>query len=607
MFRCKWLLTALTAWCTITTTAIAASSSANSTYYNPVLAGWHSDPSCTTLNNTYFCVTSTFDTFPGLPLYASKNLLNWKLVSHAWNRESQLPPGTSQTTAAQQSGFFAATVRARQDTLYVVCVYLGTDVTDGILGTVFRTTDPFDEEAWSDPVLFNGTSIDPDLFWDDDGTLYVAQAGIVLQKLDLESGELSQPAVSIWNGTGGASPEGPHLYKKDGFYYLLIAEGGTELNHSITIARSTNIEGPYESYANNPILTNRGTDEYFQTVGHGDLFQDSDGHWWGLCLSTRSGPAWEVYPMGRETVLFPASWAEGEWPVLDPVRGNMTGWPLPSTSDEEVPGEGPFNAEPDVYDFEPGSKIPRNLIYFRVPRDGAITVPENGTAGLRIVPSRNNLTGIPFSTEFPELTGQQGIAFVGRRQTHTIFDFSVDLTFAPQEVGQEAGVTVFLDQVNHIDLGVLLLPSVDNSTTQLFFRLQAEAPFVDNPPVPPTNLPTPRLVEVPSNWTAGGPYRLQITTPNATHYSFAASLASDVGGEVSVKLGEVPAQLVSGGNGTFIGSLLGAYATCNGAGEGLDCPEGGDLVANRWRYTGLAQLIEEDVSVPEADVVVQPF
>lgn len=95
---------------------------------------------------------------------------------------------------------------------------------------------------------------------------------------------------SVWNGTGGAHVEGPRLYKKDGWYYLLIAEGGTELAHAATIARSRDPFGPYESYEGNPLLTNRNTSDYFQTVGHADLFQDATGRWWGVALSTRSGP-----------------------------------------------------------------------------------------------------------------------------------------------------------------------------------------------------------------------------------------------------------------------------------------------------------------------------
>ncbi|KAI0144235.1 glycoside hydrolase family 43 protein [Hypoxylon sp. NC0597] len=557
----------------------------NSTYYNPVLPGWHSDPSCTQVDGTFFCVTSTFISFPGLPIYASKDLINWKLVSHTWNRESQLP-GVSWNTTGQQQGMYAATLRHHDGEFYVICVYLG--VPEGILGVVFKSKDPFSDEAWGDPVIFHPKSIDPDIFWEN-GKVYVATQSIILQELDLDTGELSQPPVSLWNGTGGVWPEGPHLYKKDGWYYLMIAEGGTELGHSITIARSRSITGPYDAYENNPILTNRGTDEYFQTVGHGDLFQDAAGNWWGMCLATRSGPEWEIYPMGRETVLFPVTWDEGEWPVLQPVRGKMSGWKLPPPN-RDVPGDGPFNSDPDVYDFEEGTRIPRNLVYWRVPREGAFSVT---TKGLQIVPSRNNLTGTPLSTVTPELSGQQGLSFVGRRQTDTLFTFSVDLAFNPQQPGQEAGVTVFLTQVNHIDLGVVLLPENSNSSypsrrkreeeakTKLAFRFRAEGTGV---------APEPKIIAGPKHWL-DGPIRLQIETANATHYNLAAASAADP--KASIIIGTAPAGLVSGGNGSFVGSLVGVYATCNGAGTGVECPRGGNAYFSRWRYVGEGQYISE--------------
>lgn len=557
----------------------------NSTFYNPVLPGWHSDPSCIQVKGTFFCAISTFISFPGIPIYASKDLINWKLVSHVWNRESQLP-GVSASTVGQQDGMYAPTIRYRNGEFYVICEYLG--LPDGIIGVVFKTRDPFNEKSWSDPVTFSPTNIDPDLFWDDDGKVYSATHGIILQELNLETGELSQPPISIWNGTGGVWPEGPHIHKKDGWYYLLIAEGGTERDHSITIARARNITGPYESYANNPLLTNHGTDEYFQTVGHGDLFQDTNGKWWGMCLATRTGPEFEDFPMGRETVLFSAKWDEGEWPVLDPVRGEMSGWPLPPTS-RDVPGDGPFNSDPDVYDFPLGKAIPRNLVYWRVPRARAISVTAKG---LQIVPSRNNLTGTPESLTTPELTGQKGLAFIGRRQTDTLFTFSTDVSFNPRVVGQEAGVTVFLTQFNHIDLGIVLL-APDASTSKSNDKPQLSLRFRT---IGTIQSPEPTVVPVPASWGAGQ-IRLEIQTANATHYNVAAMPAANPNARII--LGTASAQLVSGGRGTFVGSLVGAYATCNGAGAGLDCPAGGNAYFRRWRYTGAAQYISATEIVPE--------
>lgn len=159
---------------------------------------------------------------------------------------------------------------------------------------LFTTSDPHTDSFWSDGLKLANPqkTIDPDLFWDDDGTAYMASGwgGIYLSTISLSTISLStgatSPVTRIWNGTGGSNPEGPHIYKKDGLYYLVIAEGGSGANHAVTIARSASIFGPYESYAGNPILTNRGTEEYFQTVGHADLFQDKEGEWWGAALAT---------------------------------------------------------------------------------------------------------------------------------------------------------------------------------------------------------------------------------------------------------------------------------------------------------------------------------
>lgn len=570
-----------------------ASTSAPSTFFNPVLSGWHSDPSCTRVDDTFFCVTSTFESFPGLPIYASKDLIDWKLVSHVWNRESQLP-GVSWNTTQQQQGMYAATIRHHAGEFWVVCEYLG--LPGGIIGVLFRTKNPYDEASWSDPLRFAPTKIDPDLFWDDDGKLYVATQGIVLQELNLQTGALSEPAISLWNGTGGVWPEGPHIYKKDGWYYLLIAEGGTATDHAVTMARSRKLTGPYEPHPENPILTNRKTNEYLQTVGHADLFQDTQGNWWGMALATRSSPAYKTYPMGRETVLFPATWETDEWPRLQPVRGNMTSArPLPPRS-RAVPGDGPFNSDPDVYTFPPGKPIPRNLVHWRVPRAGAFTVSPKPPGGLVIVPSRANLTGIPFSTDQIELSGQRGIAFIGRRQTHTLFSFSVDVDFKPSGVvGQEAGVTVFLTQVNHIDLGVVVSESrpADISKSSLALRFRA---------IGTGAVPQPNVVPLPASWLrpdGGVSVRLQIDTVNATHYSLSASaLAGPKPVLPRLVVGTAPASLVSGGNGSFVGSLVGAYATCNGAGTGLDCPAGGNVLVKQWKYTGLAQYFSATESVP---------
>lgn len=478
--------------------------------------------------------------------------------------------------------------RYHDDKFWVICEYILNGATleslgDGSLGVLFQTVDPFQDDSWSDPLIFHPNKIDPDIFWDDDGTVYISTQGIVTQKLDLETGELSQPEIPLWNGTGGVWPEGPHIYKKDGWYYLLIAEGGTGGNHAVTIARAEKILGPYEANEANPILTNRYTDNYFQRVGHGDLFDDTDGNWWAIVHASRGGPELEIHPMARESVLAPARWDEGEWPVISNVTGEMDVWPLPKET-RDVPGVGPFNGDPDELIFDSSSTIPKHFLFHRVPNFDHFRFTDDG---LEITPSRSNLTGKPESSDVA-LTGRRGISFIGRRQTATIFDFGVDLSFTPMDVEQEAGITVFLAQENHVEISLTYLtPCGEESGVFLRFRgFGAESPRQS-------------WFRLPQDWLEAKAIRLHIEARDAESYVFGASIGD--GGEI-VELGTATAALVthldSAMSGTFIGALVGAYATCNGAGQDLECPEGQAATFQNWRYRPVAQYISPDREIP---------
>ncbi|RMZ15561.1 hypothetical protein D0860_01521 [Hortaea werneckii] len=528
------------------TASKAAAHLQNSTYYNPVVPGWHSDPSCTFVDDTFFCAFSTFLVAPGLPIYASKDLINWRLASHGWSRPDQIGlPNAARDVDWQQGGFFAPNLRYHDGRLWLTCTFVEVPWNASgeatLLGTVQKVSEP----------------------------------------------------VYVWNGTGNATPEGPHIYKRDGWYYLMIGEGGTELGHMGTIARARNITGPYESNPNNPLISNANTTEYFQTVGHCDLFPDGKGNDWAMCLATRGGPEWEIYPMGRESILTPVRWDSGEWPVFSQAHGLMSGWRLPAHS-RDVNGIGPFIGDCDLVDFEPHSSIPSHFLHWRWPQDGAFTVsPENHPYSLRIVPSRANLTGSVFSDDFA-LTGKTGISFIGRRQTHTLFTFGVDMKFDPEAPDQEAGITAFLTQLNHISLGI----AQSNHSVQhgkgsgLEFRFQIETAGTINSTIPSSTVVT----AVP--WCGGDTIHLQMHTINETHYGFSA-WPTDRPNE-KIIIGHASAEVVSGGNGPFVGTLLGAYATCNGAGStnSTTCPGGGNAYFSRWRYSGAAQQIAQVEFVP---------
>ncbi|KAH7378678.1 glycosyl hydrolase [Pyrenochaeta sp. MPI-SDFR-AT-0127] len=551
----------------------------NKTFTNPILPGWNSDPSCTFVkewDNTFFCTTSSFLAFPGVPVFASKDLTNWRLASYALSRPAQLPELSNK--GQQNEGIWASTIRFHKGTFYLITSYVQfTDWAPKIL--LFTTKDPFNDASWSDPVVIENPAndIDPDIFWDDDGKIYMAvAAGIWISEIDIVTGSATQP-FKVWNGTGDRNPEGPHLYRKDDYYYLLIGEGGTETNHSVTIARSKDIKGPYDGFAGNPILTAKNTPEYFQTVGHADFFQDASNNWWSVALATRSGPAWEVYPMGRETVLVPVTWEKGAWPVLDPARGRMTG-PLPPTN-KKVKGSGPFVDDPDVLDFPPNSAIPRQLLFWRPPKTSLFAISPPGHPNtLRIAPSRVNLTA---NEAFQP---SEGLGFIARKQTSTVFDYSVDVSFKPVNEGEEAGISVFLTQLQHIDLSIINVGANNSNASTPHLRFRVEASGKPNATVPET-----KTVPVPASWKSHS-IRLKVEATRDSKYIFSASSGSK--SDKPTVLGSASAAIVSGGSGPFTGTLVGAFATSNG-GTGAT-----PAYFSRWRYTPKEQAITEKEFIP---------
>lgn len=240
-------------------------------------------------------------------------------------------------------GLYAPTLRQHDGVFYIACTnaVCGPDDVRAIKENFIISTRDIWSGGWSDPVYFEFDGIDPSITFDE-GRVYVqASAGKIVQfELDLATGERLSEERTIWTGTGSANPEAPHVFKHDGWYHLLIAEGGTHATHSATMARSKSIWGPYEPSPANPILTARGTDEYVQHTGHCDVFQDEKGEWWAVCLGVRRKG--DRYVLGRETLLTPARWEDG-WLMMEPARldvRNHKGVQLPSLVLSEAPSVG---------------------------------------------------------------------------------------------------------------------------------------------------------------------------------------------------------------------------------------------------------------------------
>lgn len=300
------------------------------TYENPIIPGFYPDPSVCRVGEDYYLVNSSFEFFPGVPLWHSRDLLHWEQIGHVLTRDSQLPLENCRTSG----GIYAPTIRWRDGRFYMIT----TNVSNG--GNFFVWTDDIRGE-WSEPVYIDQGGIDPSLFWDDDGTVYYTgthsdesgRPGIGMFPVDLETGKRLGETKIIWYGTGGKCPEGPHLYKINGWYYLMIAEGGTEYGHMETIARSRSVWGPYESCPHNPIVTHRNAhrEVEFHAVGHADLVEAPDGKWWMVCHAIRPS-IFMLHHTGRETMLLPVEWDENGWPV---VNGNRY-----ITAEMQVEGEG---------------------------------------------------------------------------------------------------------------------------------------------------------------------------------------------------------------------------------------------------------------------------
>ena len=265
---------------------------------NPILPGFHPDPSIVRVGEDYYIATSTFEWWPGVRIHHSRDLVNWRLVGHALTRRSQLD-----LRGVQDSGGVWAPALSHSDGLFWV-VYSDVRGFNGFAKDVrnYLVTAPTIEGPWSDPAPLNASGFDPSLFHDDDGRKWILNqiwdrrpdhnqfAGIALQEYDPIAQKLRNNPVTIFQGTELGVTEGPHIYKRSGYYYLITAEGGTGEAHAVTIARARNLAGPYEICPHNPILTAAGRPEAtLQKAGHGSLVETPDGRWYLAHLCSRPG------------------------------------------------------------------------------------------------------------------------------------------------------------------------------------------------------------------------------------------------------------------------------------------------------------------------------
>ena len=295
------------------------------TYHNPLLPGFYPDPSICRVGDDYYMVTSSFVYYPGLPIFHSKDLVHWEQVGHGIHRPEQLDYKNCETS----EGLWAPSIRYHNGTYYIINTFVSAGREADRDNYIITAKNP--AGPWSNPIVVKGADgIDSSLFFDDDGSLwyvgnyispdclYEGHHGIYLNELDPETFQFKGPRYIIWDGVKTRSKwiEAPHIYKKDGWYYLLVAEGGTFVNHSVQMARCRTIQGDYEICPRNPIVSHRHMPllNPISVTGHADIVETQNGEWWMVLLAVRPYEGGH-YNLGRETFMVPIIWAEDGWPM----------------------------------------------------------------------------------------------------------------------------------------------------------------------------------------------------------------------------------------------------------------------------------------------------
>ncbi|HKL99049.1 MAG TPA: glycoside hydrolase family 43 protein [Mobilitalea sp.] len=417
---------------------------------NPILPGFYPDPSICRVGEDYYLVTSTFAYFPGVPILHSRDLVNWEQIGNILDREEQI----NLTGAPHSQGIYAPTLRYHEGTFYMIT----TNTTNGMGNFIVTAENP--AGPWSNPYILEGAEgIDPSLFFDDDGRCYYTGTKdrregakfygdneIWLQELDLKSMKLIGESYALWHGAleNVEWPEGPHLYKKDGMYYLMIAEAGTSHAHAVTIAASNNLREPFHGYPCNPILTHRhlGMDYPIVNVGHGDLVETQNGEWYMVVLASR--PYGGYYRnLGRETFLVPVTWENG-WPVMNKGIGLVE-------REINMPNltPAPVAELPDTHDFE-CDRLPLHFIYLRNPNMENYSLDvRKGFLRIKLAPEKLSELASP--------------SYVGIRQTGMSFIFEAKMEFLPISKDEEAGIVIIQSNSYHyrlvstIDKGIQVL------------------------------------------------------------------------------------------------------------------------------------------------------
>ncbi len=444
----------------------------DATFQNPILKGFYPDPSVCRVGDDYYMVTSSFEYFPGVPIFHSKDLVNWEQIGHVLDRTSQLKLDGIHPSG----GIFAPTIRYHKGTFYMITTLISNR---NNTGTNFYVTAKSPYGPWSEPNwLKDAPGIDPSLFFDDDGKVYYTgnrtpkdkQLGskyrqIWIQELDtLKKQLVGKISIAIEEGAlhDAVVAESPHMYKKDGYYYMMIAEGGTGIDHAVTIFRSKSVLGPYEGNKKNPIITHRNLGKQYPIacVGHADLVQTQKGEWWMVLLGVRIYGGFH-YNLGRETFLTPVTW-ENDWPVVNPGIGKIQ-------FEEKKPNLPAFAAQKEsTFDDFNTDSLQFYWNFIRTPQ-----------ADFWSFKNKKGYLALQLRTETIMGLGQP--SFIGRRQQDTSFFAETKMLFEPANKNQSAGLVVLMN--NNFQFRVEKIFENDTTYVQLTRRHAGKEDLIAKRPV----------------------------------------------------------------------------------------------------------------------------
>lgn len=425
----------------------------NSQYFNPILSGFYPDPSLCRKGDTYYLVNSSFSFFPGVPIFASKDLVNWRQLGHVLDRESQLPLGNQRVSG----GIYAPAIsyNEKNKTFYMITTNVGR-------GNFYvKTQDP--EKGWSEPIYLPKVGgIDPSFFFDKNGKGYIVnndapsgkpryegERSIWIHEFDVKGDSVVGEQKEILRGGTHVQKdpiwiEGPHLFRVGKYYYLMCAEGGTGAWHSEVILRAKNPMGPWEEFTEgNPILTQRtgldpNREDIVTTAGHADIVQTPKGDWWAVFLACRPYDG-DLYNTGRDTYLLPVTWKDG-WPTIleknkpVPTVVDKQGL-LAGTGDKELTGNFSFT---DNFD---GDKLNMRWMFLRNPSE----FYSLGADGLVLTASPNTIAE------------RKSPSAVFCRQKHTAFTAETEVTFEPKAANELAGITLLQNEEFNFVFGKTIL------------------------------------------------------------------------------------------------------------------------------------------------------